>query len=184
MNEVTVLLNRWNDGEAEALKELLGIVHGELRRLASSLLRHERADHTLQPTELVHEAYLRLTGLREMPFEGRRHFYGVAAEAMRRILVDHARHRDAQKRGGPDALRIPLENALNVPIDLRTDFVRLDEAITALATVAPEKARVVELRFFSGLSIQETADVLEISAATVKRHWTFSRAWLYRQMSE
>jgi RNA polymerase sigma factor (TIGR02999 family) len=183
MGDVTRLLDRWNDGDGEALKELLGVVHGELRRLAGSLLRHERADHTLQPTELVHEAYLRLEGLRDMPFEGRRHFYGAAAQAMRRILVDHARHRHASKRGGPDAQRVPLEEVLNLPVDLRLDFVRLDDALVALGQVAPEKARVVELRYFAGLSIQETADMLEIAPATVKRHWAFARAWLFNALS-
>ncbi len=184
MSDVTALLDRWNGGDPEALKELMGVVHGELRRLAGSLLRHERANHTLQPTELVHEAYLRLSGLRDMPFDGRRHFYGAAATAMRRILVDHARHRAAEKRGGPDAQKVPLETALNLPIDLRVDFVRVDEAITALAAVAPDTAKVVELRYFGGLSIQETADVMNIAPATVKRHWTFARAWLYRALSE
>ena len=133
MGDVTELLGRWNAGDAEAFKELLAVVHAELRRLAGSLLRRERSDHTLQPTDLVHEAYLRLTGLRDMPIEGRRHFYGAAAEVMRRILVDHARSRNRQKRGGPDAQRVPLELALNTPIDLRMDFERLDEAMTALA---------------------------------------------------
>jgi RNA polymerase sigma-70 factor (ECF subfamily) len=183
MGDVTVLLNRWNNGDAQALKELLGLVHDELRRLAGSLLRHERPDHTLQPTELVHEAYLRLEGLQEMSFEGRRHFYGAAAQAMRRILVDHARQRHADKRGGPEAHRVPLDAILNLPVDLRLDFVRVDEALTELAEVAPDKARVVELRYFAGLSIQETADVMQIAPATVKRHWTFARAWLYRALS-
>lgn len=183
MGEVTTLLTRWNTGDREALKELLGAVHGELRQLASSLLRHERADHTLQPTELVHEAYLRLEGLRTMSFDGRRHFYGAAAEAMRRILVDHARQRAASKRGGPDRHQLPLEQVLNVPLDLRVDFVRVDDALTALAAIAPDKARVVELRYFGGLSIQETAEVLDIAPATVKRHWTFARAWLYEALT-
>lgn len=183
MGDVTTLLNRWNHGDPEALKELLGVVHDELRHLASSLLRHERSDHTLQPTELVHEAYMRLVGLQEMPFDGRRHFYGAAASAMRRILVDHARQRNADKRGGPDLHKVPLEEILNRPVDLRLDFVRVDEALTALGAVAPDKARVVELRYFAGLSIQETADVMEIAPATVKRHWTFARAWLYRALS-
>jgi RNA polymerase sigma factor (TIGR02999 family) len=184
MSDVTELLDRWNEGDADALKELIGVVHGELRRLAGRLLRRERADHTLQATELVHEAYLRLTGLREMHLEGRRHFYGAAAESMRRILVDHARQRDAHKRGGPGMHKVPLEEALSLPVDLRLDFVRLDETLTALAAVAPDKARVVELRYFAGLSIQETAEVLDIAPGTVKRHWTFARAWLYRAMSE
>jgi RNA polymerase sigma-70 factor (ECF subfamily) len=181
MGDVTGLLDRWNSGDPEALKELLGAVHGELRRLAKNLLRGERVDHTLQPTELVHEAFIRLTGLRTMHINGRRHLYGAAAEAMRRILVDHARARNAVKRG-PEQ-RGPMHEAFNLPIDVRLDFVRLDEALTALAALAPEKARVVELRYFAGLSIQETAEVMEISPATVKRHWTFARAWLYRDLS-
>lgn len=184
MGDVTVLLERWNDGDSDALKELLAVVHDELRTVAAGLLRHERGDHTLQATELVHEAYLRLSGLQEMPFEGRRHFYGAAAQAMRRILVDHARRRDADKRGGPDQMRVPLENLLSQPVDLRLDFVRLDEALTALGALAPEKAKVVELRYFAGLSIVETAAVLEIAPATVKRHWSFARAWLFRALSE
>jgi RNA polymerase sigma factor (TIGR02999 family) len=183
MGDVTTLLERWNDGDADALKELVGAVHQELRCLAGSLLRHERPDHTLQPTELVHETFLRLAGLHEMPFDSRRHFYGAAARAMRRILVDHARQRNANKRGGPDHHKVPLEHVLNLPVDLRLDFVRLDEALNALATIAPDKAKVVELRYFGGLSIQETAKTLEISPATVKRHWEFARAWLYRSLS-
>ncbi len=183
MSDVTLLIERWNHGDAEALKELVATVHGELRQLAAGLLRHERADHTLQPTEIVHEAYLRLTALREMPFDSRRHFYGAAARAMRRVLVDHARQRNADKRGGPDRQRIPLETVLNLPIDLRLDFERLDDALTALAEVAPDKARVVELRYFGGLSIDETGDVLGIAPATVKRHWTFARAWLCHQLT-
>jgi len=184
MGDVTALLSRWNSGDAEALKELLALVHKELRAMAGGLLRRERANHTLQPTELVHEAYLRLTGLREMHFEGRRHFYGAAAQAMRRLLVDHARHRDAEKRGGPAAHRVPIEEAFQVPVDLRLDFVRIDEALEELSAVAPEKARVVELRFFAGLSIEQTADVMGIAPVTVKRHWTFARAWLARALSD
>jgi RNA polymerase sigma-70 factor, ECF subfamily len=183
MGHVTTLLARWNGGDAEALKELIGDIHTELRRLASGLLRHERADHTLQPTDLVHETYLRLEGLREMSFVNRAHFYGAAAEAMRRILVDHARRRNAGKRGGPARQDVPLEQVLNLPIDLRMDFERLDDALDALRTLSPEKARVVDLRYFAGLSIQETAEVLDVAPATVKRHWTFARAWLYRALA-
>ena len=183
MGDVTRLLDRWNAGDPDALKELLGSVHDELRRLAASLLRRERPDHTFQPTDLVHETYLRMEGIREMSFENRRHFYGAAAQAMRRILVDHARHHAADKRGGPDAHAVPLERVLEVPVDLRVDFVRLDDALSALARISPEKVRVVELRFFAGLSIEQTADVLEVSPATVKRHWAFARAWLYDALS-
>jgi RNA polymerase sigma factor (TIGR02999 family) len=183
MNDVTALLDRWNEGDPEALKQLLERLYPELRRLADGLLRHEREGHTLQPTALVHEAYIRLTGLREMRLENRRHFYGAAATAMRRILVDYARQRRAQKRGGADLHRAPFEDALNTPIDLHLDFERLEEALLELATFAPEKARIVELRYFTGLSIQETADVLDIAPATVKRHWTYARAWLFRALS-
>jgi RNA polymerase sigma-70 factor (ECF subfamily) len=183
MSDVTTLLNRWNDGDSDALKELLAVLYPELRRLADDLLRRERQDHTLQPTALVHEAYIRLTGLREMRLENRRHFYGAAATAMRRILVDYARQRRAQKRGGPELGRVPFDDALNAAVDLRLDFERLDEALEELTTFAPDKARIVELRYFAGLSIQETAAVLEIAPATVKRHWTFARAWLHRALS-
>jgi RNA polymerase sigma-70 factor, ECF subfamily len=182
MGDVTTLIDRWNGGDPEALKELLGAIHGELRRLARGLLRNERNDHTLQPTELVHEAFMRLAGLQTMHIEGRRHLYGAAAEAMRRILVDHARARNAVKRG-TETRKVPLDDALGLPIDLRQDFVQLDEALQELAALAPEKARVVELRYFAGLSIEETAEVLKIAPATVKRHWTFARAWLYRDLS-
>jgi RNA polymerase sigma factor (TIGR02999 family) len=184
MNDVTLLLEQWNRGDREALSKLLALLYPELRRLADDLLRHERSDHTLQPTALVHEAYIRLTGTREMRIESRRHFYGAAAMAMRRILVDHARQRRAQKRGGPDLGRASLEEALNAPVDLRMDFERLDEALNELATFAPDKAKIVELRYFAGLSIQETADLLEVAPATVKRHWTFARAWLHRALTE
>jgi RNA polymerase sigma factor (TIGR02999 family) len=184
MSDFTALLERWNSGNPEALKELLALVYPELRRLADDLLRRERADHTLQPTALVHEAYIRLTGLREMRLESRRHFYGAAAMAMRRILVDYARQRRAQKRGGVAMQRAPLEEALNAPVDLRLDFERLDEALEELAAVAPQKARVVELRYFTGLSIQDTAELLDIAPATVKRHWTFARAWLHRALTQ
>ena len=183
MSDVTALLDQWNAGDPDALRRLLEQLYPELRRLADGLLRHERDDHTLQPTALVHEAYIRLTGLREMRLESRRHFYGAAAMAMRRILVDYARQRRAQKRGGGGLQRAPIEDALNFPIDLRLDFERLEEALEELASFAPDKAKIVELRFFTGLSVQDTADVLEIAPATVKRHWTYARAWLYRALT-
>lgn len=184
MGNVTRLLEQWNDGDRDALKTLIAEVYAELRRIAGDLLRRERSAHTLQPTALVNEAYLRLTGLRDMRIESRRHFYGAAASAMRRVLVDHARQRKADKRGGAHLHRVPLDTGLDAPIDLRLDFERLDDALTALADFAPDKAKVVELRYFVGLSIQETAAALEIAPATVKRHWTFARAWLYRALDE
>lgn len=179
MGEVTRLLGRWNGGDGAALKELIGAVHGELRVLARSVMRHERDGHTLQPTDLVHEAYLRLEGLREMTFANRAHFYGAAAEAMRRVLVDHARRRQAEKRGGHDLHVVPLDQVLNLPIDLRVDFVRLSDVLEDLRQLSPEKAKVVDLRYFAGLSIEETAAVLQVAPATVKRHWSFARAWLF-----
>ena len=184
MGDVTALLDRWNAGDPEAFNEVLAALYPELKRLAGDLLRRERSEHTLQPTALVHEAYIRLTEIREMRLENRRHFYGAAATAMRRILVDHARRRRAQKRGGLTTHRAPLEAALDAPVDLRLDFERLDEALDELCALAPLKAKVVELRYFVGLSIQDTADVLGIAPATVKRHWTFSRAWLTRALTE
>ena len=181
--DVTRLLDRWNAGDAEALKALVAEVYAELRRIAGGLLRDERPDHTLQATALVNEAYLRLAGTREMRLENRRHFYGAAATAMRRILVDHARHRKAEKRGGPDVQRVSLDEAIDTPIDVRVDFERLDEALEAFAAIAPAQAKVVELRYFVGLSIEATAEVLEVSPATVKRHWVFARAWLLNRLS-
>lgn len=185
MGDVTSLLDRWNNGDQQAMQELLTLVYGELRRMADRALRHERDDHTLQPTALVHELYLRFSGLRDMRVESRRHFYGAAAEAMRRILVDHARMRRAQKRGGANAFKVPLEDVPEAVLagEPGVDVERLDDALQALALQAPDKVRVVELRYFAGLSVEETAAVLGLSPATVKRHWAFARAWLYREMS-
>jgi RNA polymerase sigma factor (TIGR02999 family) len=185
MGDVTSLLDRWNDGDQQAMQELLTLVYGELRHMANRALRHERDDHTLQPTALVHELYLRFSGLRDMRVESRRHFYGAAAEAMRRILVDHARMRRAQKRGGANVFKVSIDD---VPDSLLAggpdvDVERLDDALHALAKVAPDKARVVELRYFAGLSVEETAAVLGLSPATVKRHWAFARAWLFREVA-
>ena len=183
MDDVTELLDRWNAGDPAALQALLPLVYGELRQLAQGLLRREREGHTLQPTALVNELYLRFTGLREMRIESRRHFYGAAASAMRRILVDHARQRRAQKRGGPEAVRVDLDDLPDFAVEPGLDLERLDETLNALAAIAPDKARLVELRYFAGLSIEETADVLAVSPATVKRHWVFARAWLFRELS-
>jgi RNA polymerase sigma factor (TIGR02999 family) len=184
MEDVTRLLERWGAGDRAALGALIDQVYGELRHLAGAVLREERPDHTLQPTALVHEAYLRLTGIREMRFDNRRHFYGAAAKAMRRILVEHARRRHAIKRGGAEVQRVELTESIEAPIDLSIDFERLNEALEGLAAFAPEKAQVVELRYFVGLSIEETADVLELSPATVKRHWAFARTWLFRALDD
>jgi RNA polymerase sigma factor (TIGR02999 family) len=183
MSDVTVLLERWNRGDTSAQAELLTVLYEELRGLAARLVRGERQGHTLQPTALVHEAYMRLVGLKDLTLESRRHFYGAAAGTMRRVLVDHARQRKAYKRGGPDAIRVEVEDldALAGPAGL--DFEALEEALGALSGVAPEQAKVVDLRYFAGLSIEETAEVMSVSPATVKRHWAFARAWLYRALS-
>ncbi|MCU0255594.1 MAG: sigma-70 family RNA polymerase sigma factor [Vicinamibacterales bacterium] len=186
MGDVTTLLDRWNAGDQQAMQELLSLVYAELRQMADRALRRERDDHTLQPTALVHELYLRFSALRDMRVESRRHFYGAAAEAMRRILVDHARMRRAQKRGGADAFKVSLDEVPEGALATAgaVDVERLDDALNALARVAPDKVRVVELRYFAGLSIEETAAVLGLSIATVKRHWAFARAWLYREMTQ
>ena len=162
---------------------MMPLVYDELRRLAAHYMRGERPDHTLQPTALVHEAYLRLAGVRDGGFHNRAHFYGAAAQAMRRILVDHARQRRALKRDRPPA-RLDLDETSRRGVDLQVDLVALDEALVRLTAVAARPAKVVELRFFGGLSISETAEFLNVAPATVKRHWTFARAWMYRALHE
>jgi RNA polymerase sigma factor (TIGR02999 family) len=184
MGTVTLLLERWARGDSEAFRALMPLVYEELRRLAGAYLSDERPSHTLQPTALVHEAYLRLSGIRELRLNNRSHFYGAAAQVMRRVLVDHARQRQALKRGGPTAPLVPLDEAIDSPIDMEIDFVDLDKALEALERIAPDKARVVELRFFGGLSVEETAEYLSIAPATVKRHWAFARAWLFQRLSK
>ena len=180
MSDVTELLERWSQGDPEAFKDLMPLVYEELHQLAAHYLRHERSGHTLQPTALVHEAYLRLSGLREMQLQNRTHFYGASAQVMRRVLVDHARRRNAGKRGGGDPRHRLV--AIDAPIDLRLDLVALDQALERLTSFAPEKARVVELRYFGGLSVDETAEFMDVSERTVKRHWRFARAWLFRTL--
>jgi RNA polymerase sigma factor (TIGR02999 family) len=184
MGDVTRLLERWAVGDPEAFRALMPLVYQELRGLAAHYLRSERSDHTLQPTALVHEAYLRLAGNRDLQLRNRSHFYGAAAQVMRRVLVDHARHHRSLKRGGPKGQALPLDEAIDVSVDLRMDFVALDQALEALQRIAPAAARVVELRYFGGLSVDETASYLEIAPATVKRRWVFARAWLFRRLSD
>lgn len=182
MGDITSLLERWADGDADAFKALMPIVYDELRRLAGHYLRRERGNHTLQPTALVHEAYLRLAGIRDLRLHNRTHFYGAAAQVMRRVLVDHARQRRAIKRGGPAPEVVTFDEA-HMPVDMRLDLVALDEALDALARIARDQARVVEVRYFGGLSVEETAEYLDVAPATVKRRWAFARAWLYRHMT-
>lgn len=158
------------------------MVYGELHRLARRYLRRERSDHTLQSTALVHEAYLRLVDQKGVQWQNRAHFFAVAAQMIRRILVDHARTHNAEKRGG-GACKLALDEAIAVPQRRDLNLVALDEAIDGLAAIDPQQGRIVELRFFGGLSIEETAEVLSISPATVKRDWAVAKAWLYRDLS-
>src|SRR5438552_15395576 len=158
------------------------LVYEELRRLAHQYMSRERSGNTLQTSALVNEAYLRLVDQRDVHWQSRAHFFGIAAQMMRRILVDHARKRHNQKRGG-NALRITLDKAAIVPQDRAADVVALDEALTTLAIIDQRKSQMVELRFFGGLSIEETAEVLKVSPATVMRDWTLAKAWLRREMS-
>jgi RNA polymerase sigma factor (TIGR02999 family) len=183
MGDITGLLSRWADGDGEAFRALMPVVYDELRKLAAHYLSKERPDHTLQPTALVHEAYLRLAGIRDMELRNRAHFYGAAAQVMRRVLVDHARQRRALKRGGPASPVVPFDEAIDTVIEAGVDFLALDEALAALEQISPARARVVELRYFGGLSVEETAEYLGVAPATVKRHWAFARAWLFSRLS-
>ncbi|MEM7583611.1 MAG: sigma-70 family RNA polymerase sigma factor [Acidobacteriota bacterium] len=176
---VTRLLISWRAGNSAALDELTPMVYSELRRLAQSYMSREAPEHMLQPTALVHEAYLRLVGL-DVNWHGRQHFFAVAARLMRRILIDFARQQAAAKRGGPER---PLAlDGLELAIEQATDLLALDDALQQLAAIDERKARVVELRFFAGLTIDETADVLEVSHATVERDLKLAKAWLAREM--
>jgi RNA polymerase sigma factor (TIGR02999 family) len=179
--DVTRLLIEWTGGSQHAMEELLPLVYDELRRLAGSYLRRERSDHTLQSTALVHEAYLRMVDQRNATWQGRAHFFGIAAQMMRRILVDHARGRDAAKRGS-GACKITLDEGLLAPAERDINLVALDQALEMLAKLDPKQARIVELRFFAGLSIEDAAEILKISPASVKREWAMAKAFLTRQM--
>lgn len=179
--EVTELLVNWSNGDQHALEELMPLVYGELRRLAGAHLRRERSDHTLQSTALVHEAFLRLVNQRDVHWRSRAHFYGIAAQMIRRILVDHARAQQAGKRGA-GAIKLELDEAMAVSQQRELDLVGLDEALERLSALDERQGRIVELRFFAGLSVEETAEVMHLSAATVKREWSSARAWLYREI--
>jgi RNA polymerase sigma factor (TIGR02999 family) len=181
-NEVTLLLQGWRKGDREALDALLPLVYKELHRLAHFQLQKERPDHTLQSAALVHEAYLRLIGLNPPQWESRTHFFAIAAQLMREILIDYARRHCAAKRGG-GAYKVSLEDAAKLSKQKDVDVIALDEALKALAGIDPRQSRVVELRFFAGLSLQEISEVLEIAPATVQRDWTAARAWLHREIS-
>ena len=179
--QVTSLLLRWRSGDKAALDALMPLVYDELRRLAHHYLQRERPDHTLQSTALVHEAYARLVGQNLPEWQNRAHFFGVAAQLMRQILVDYARSHRAGKRGG-SACKLPLDDAESHTSIADVDVVALDDALQTLARLDPQQSRVVELRFFAGLSIEDTSEVLGVSPSTVKRDWNTARVWLYREL--
>jgi RNA polymerase sigma factor (TIGR02999 family) len=178
---VSSLLRAWSDGDPHALARLLPIVYDELRRLARHYLKRERAGHSLPSAALVNEAYVRLVDYRHMRWNDRAHFVAVAAQAMRRVLVDHARRRNVKR--GAHAEHVPLDEGAVIGWDRSVDLVALDEALHALTAMAPRKAKVVELRFFGGLSVEETATVLDVSPVTVMREWKTAKAWLYRELT-
>jgi RNA polymerase sigma factor (TIGR02999 family) len=180
--DVTALLHQWRAGNADALERLLPLVYEELRRVARGRLRQEQPGHTLQATALVHEAYLRLVGSHGQTPQNRTHLFAMAARLMREILVDHARRKAARKRGGT-ATMIALDEAVPAPELATIDLLALDEALTELHNLEPRLCRVVELKFFAGLNIDETAQTLQISTATVERDWTISKAWLHQRLT-
>lgn len=181
--DVTRLLVAWSNGDQAALEQLTPLVYSELHRLAHRYLGRERKGHTLQTTALVHEAYLRLIDQKEVRWQNRAHFFAIAAQMMRRILVDYARSRNVAKRGG-GARQVSLDEAMDVSDERAADVIALDEALKSLSDLDQRKGRIIELRFFGGLSIEETAEVLGVSPGTVMRDWTFAKAWLQREINK
>jgi RNA polymerase sigma-70 factor (ECF subfamily) len=180
---VTQLLKAWGNGEQQALEQLIPLVYTELHRLAHRYMDRERKTHTLQPTALVHEAYERLIDLKHVSWQNRAHFFGVSAQLMRRILVDYARSRRYSKRGG-EWRQVPLNEAVALFRDRQTDIVALDDVLRTLADIDARKSRVVEMRFFGGLSIKEVAEVLNVSQETVLRDWRLAKVWLLRELNQ
>ena len=181
--EVTQLLKAWTEGDQASLEKLVPQVHAELHRLAKRYMGQERPGHILQTTALVNEAYMRLIDWENVSWQNRAHFFGVSAQLMRRILVDFARSRDYVKRGG-EAQHVSLEEAAVVTHQKDADFIALDDALNSLAAIDPRKSQIVELRFFGGLSVEETAEVVGTSTRTVKREWSMAQAWLHRELSK
>jgi RNA polymerase sigma-70 factor (ECF subfamily) len=179
---ISQLLVKWSSGDESALEGLIPLVYDELRRLAKNYLRKERNNHTLQPTALVNEAYMRLADQKSMKWQNRAQFYGIAAQLMRRILVDHARLKNAEKRGGSEQQRLSITTAGDVGVMPDLDVLALHEALEELGAIDPQQARIVELKFFGGLSIEETAEVMSLGHATVERDWKMARAWLRRKL--
>jgi RNA polymerase sigma-70 factor (ECF subfamily) len=182
-HELTQMLIQLSEGKSQVVDDILPLIYDELRSLASNYLRRERSDHTLQPTALVHEAYLKLIDQTQVKWQNRAHFFGIAANIMRRILVDHARKHTADKRGGA-AEKLPLEEEILIVSEGKSaELLALDEALKNLAKIDEQKSKIVELRYFGGLSVEETAEVLGVSEITVKRHWRMAKAWLYGQLA-
>jgi RNA polymerase sigma-70 factor, ECF subfamily len=182
-HEVTLLLSALTRGDEGAASKLMPLIYDELRRLAASYMRRERTDHTLQATALVHEAYLKLVEQRSTDWQSRAHFFGVAAQMMRRILVDHARGHSRQKRGGEHA-KVPLDEALVMADRQADEVLAVDDSLNELAKIDPRQAKVVELRFFGGLSVEEAANVIGVSPKTVKREWSVAKAWLTADLKQ
>jgi RNA polymerase sigma factor (TIGR02999 family) len=182
-DDLTGLLVEWRDGDKAALETLTPLVYDELRRIAHRYVRREREGHTLQTTALVNEAFVRLAGAEKIAWQNRAHFFAVTAQVMRHILIDHARRRHYTKHGG-QSRQVALEDAAAMSQPRAAELVRLDEALDQLAKLDPRKSRVVELRYFGGLSLEETAEVLEVSPMTVRRDWRAAKAWLYRRMKD
>jgi RNA polymerase sigma factor (TIGR02999 family) len=178
--EVTKLLNEMSSGDETSPDKLLEIVYDDLRRLAGAYMQNERSDHTLQATALVHEAYMRLVDWKNVSWQNRAHFFSVAAEVMRKVLIDHARARQAKKRSGH---KLVLDEAISLPAQQPIDLLALDDALKDLEKLDPRQAKIVELRFFGGLSIEETAYILKVGESTVRREWTFAKAWFQRELS-
>ena len=181
--DVTTLLLEWGGGKRQALDELMPLIYDQLRQLAARQLRRERPNHTLHSTALVHEAYLKLIDQRRVQWKDREHFFAVAAQAIRRILVSYARSREASKRGGGNTL-LAFDESIALPDRKDIDLIRLDDALDDLARLDSQQARIIELRFFAGLSIESTAQTLQISTSTVNREWSLARAWLHRELAQ
>ncbi len=181
-NEVTELLQAWSDGDSDALEQLTPVIHAELHRIAKRYMSKERVNHTLQTTALVNEAYMRLIDWKNARWQNRAHFFGVSAQLMRRILVDFARTRPRSKEG--EVKHVSLEDAFIVSDERDSDLIALDEALSELAKLDQRKAQIVELRFFGGLSVDETAEVLKVAPITIMREWNKAKAWLYRELNQ
>jgi RNA polymerase sigma factor (TIGR02999 family) len=181
--EITQLLIKLSNGNRDVVDELLPLIYGELKRLANSYLRRERSGHTLQPTALVHEAYLKLVDINQVSWQNRAHFMGVAANQMRRILIDYARQHNAEKRGNEFQI-VELDENIDKGIEQSKELIALDDALNELSKVDPIKAKIVELRYFGGLTTEEAAEVLGVSPITIKRHWRMTKAWLYGQLAK